>query len=645
MEELREELREEMREQQRVQIRRASSRNQVNEAYTTQEALLRLDGLRFAYPNQQEAAAQAIHEMFVNGRRLLTLVAQPGMGKTGWIAEIQRLAATHPDDDKVIDFAHIYTTAGFADLEWGKQTAPKLLTPFRNNVIHRGKLRSRLAELKKLRNAIIFTDECHIASDANMTMSKMLKAMGLCSIADFDERNIYIIEVSATPETVLHDTVDWGDRAVTLFLKAGPIYKGFVTFLEEGRIFDAPILDNYEATEAFVATLRGWHTVPKYYIFRPSITLKTTAWLKGICRKSKLGWIEHNANTMHNMDEKMRTAPLVDTIIIVKGYWRASKRLVRTHVGGAYEHPPHSQNTTSASQGLIARFADNFEYVGAELDPANRPVFYGHKASIEMYVRWSESGGNYKEADYRCPRITSTAGKVVARESKISAASIRGLRDGPVAAAALVPRVPVDIFPPKAVFEEMKALYYETARKKDSSFVAQFLPVALPLCPHPLAAKAMAQGPCVYKLLPVKETSYNMQIGNRRGKASSLHHTKVAETAWELYIDDPKSAWVIRYQTPGPEEEEPPKKRTRTRKVNEFELLEDHVVLFFNEREVRINHAAKKFQHDALESDSVQGICELLVDLYQLDAVRNYWLVCQVENVVGKRKCINALKK
>ena len=100
----------------------------------------------------------------------------------------------------------------------------------------------------------------------------------------------------------------------------------------------------------------------------------------------EFGWSEKkhdSAGRIENIDQIMETSPDKHTIILIKHFWRASKRIVRVNIGGSYESVPKQRNTTSASQGLIGRFCDNYEYEGDELNSDLRPIHFGDKVSIE----------------------------------------------------------------------------------------------------------------------------------------------------------------------------------------------------------------------------------------------------------------------
>jgi hypothetical protein len=159
-----------------------------------------------------------------------------------------------------------------------------------------------------------------------------------------------------------------------------------------------------------------------------------------------LGWkhTTHNSETrISEIDEIMEHAPTHHTIIFVKGFWRASKRIVRKHVGGTYETVPKKRNTTATAQSLAARFCDNYEYSGDELNIDLRPTHYTDLHAIEEYLNWFDNDCDYTLANYTSARIKSKGGEVDAKPSKMHPSNYRNLlSEGQVVSQRGKKRVP-----------------------------------------------------------------------------------------------------------------------------------------------------------------------------------------------------------
>jgi hypothetical protein len=116
----------------------------------------------------------------------------------------------------------------------------------------------------------------------------------------------------------------------------------------------------------------------------------------------------------------MEHAPKKHTAIIIKEFWRASKRLVRDHVGATYEPITKIRNSTVTSQGLTARFCDNFEYTGDWLNPSLRPLHFCDIGAIIEYMDWVDVGYDYSLTQaYQGGALKAKDGRVKSRPTMI----------------------------------------------------------------------------------------------------------------------------------------------------------------------------------------------------------------------------------
>ena len=385
-------------------------------------------GRRLVYDNQKEAACECLTH-FDSGKLLVMLVAQPGTGKTGTVLEVLKLLTIHPDDESCVEVKNISIISGMDDTEWTNQFRAKMLPSFRDNIHHRSALNKRKDDLASITNGILITDECHVASEKNMTVSKVLRGAALNDCDVVRSRHVRLFDISATPECVGWDIEAWGDKAAVVRLLPGPSYKGFKVMIDEDRIQQAASFNNYE-------TVKGWF---QFFQDRYKDSSKKFFPIRaqnnecmGNIRKAiaEFGWseIRHDSKErVIDIDSVMSSPPANHTIIFIKGFWRASKRLVRTHVGGSYEYVPKTRNVSTASQGLIGRFCDNFDYEGDEINPALRPVHFGDRESIEAYVEWFDNGCDFRKVDYSSTRIKSSNGHVKAKSSKIHPSNMMNL--------------------------------------------------------------------------------------------------------------------------------------------------------------------------------------------------------------------------
>jgi hypothetical protein len=408
-------------------------RERIALEYRHLQEIAQVKGNMLVYPNQREAANKCI-DHFINGKMLVMLIAQPGMGKTGCALEILRQIALHIDDDKCVKASNIHIISGMDDTDWRDQFQSKMLPSFREHVRHRSALTKSKDKIADIRNGLIVTDECHIASDKNMTVSNVIRAAGLTDINVVQDRQVKMLEISATPEAESWDLESWGDKAEVVRLLPGPTYKGFEVMLSEDRIREAQPLNTAAKVNELLKFFddRYKSTTKKYFPMR----IQNPDWI-GLIHSAivRSGWTHMRHDSSHrveNIDDIMASAPKKHTIIFVKGFWRASKRLTRTHIGGSYQQVSKFRNVSVAAQDLIARHCDNYEYEGDELNPHLRPVHFGDRASIEAYVEWFNKGCDYRLAHYKSSRINSFNGHVKGKASKLHATNFTNLDPVPV---------------------------------------------------------------------------------------------------------------------------------------------------------------------------------------------------------------------
>ena len=395
-------------------------RERIQMDYRHEEERLSEQNRRLVYDNQKETAFETINH-YNEGKQLVLIVAQPGTGKTGVVLETLKQLTTHIDDRCCVETKNIHVISGMNDTDWRKQFQEKMLPSFRENIHHRSILNKHVDEIASITNGILITDECHIASNKNMTISKILRCSGLTDCDTVESRNVRLLDISATPESVAWDIEAWGNKAAIVRLMPGPLYKGFEVMLNENRIREAPLFNDYDVVKDWFKFFedRYARTTKKYFPVRVT-KMDTKMYLRRACVEFNWEIKEHNSNErIMEIDNMMGEIPKKHTIILIKEFWRASKRLVRNNVGGSYEQKPKKRNDSTAAQSTIGRFCDNYEYAGDDLNPDLRPVHYGDKTAIEEYVNWFNNGCDFNLSNYTCTRITSKDGNVISTESKL----------------------------------------------------------------------------------------------------------------------------------------------------------------------------------------------------------------------------------
>jgi hypothetical protein len=202
--------------------------------------------------------------------------------------------------------------------------------------------------------------------------------------------------------------------------------------LKENRIIDAPALEEQEDYYNLVEFLdeRYKNTTKKYFPFR-LLAFNKIHILESVCHE--LGWdcLNHNSGErIDKIDTLMENPPENHTIIFIKGFWRASKRISQHHIGATYEAIPKQRDVSVTAQALTARFCDNYEYSGDQLDINLRPLHYCDKVAIENYVEWFNNDCDFSVSKYKSQRISSNGkGKISSKETKVNPKNVSGINN------------------------------------------------------------------------------------------------------------------------------------------------------------------------------------------------------------------------
>jgi len=412
-------------------IKKRQQRENILKSIRDREEYLELEEKKFIYPNQQEAANKCI-EAYKNGAVAVCLIAQPGTGKTGTAQAVMINMATNENDEEIVYTENIINCTGMSDNDWETQFKESVLPAFRDNIFHRQNLVKQKDKLRSMKDGLIIPDECHIASGSKMTIAKILKEVGILDVNVLEMRNIKMLDISATPDAVLHDYKKWGQKCAIVKIQPGPSYKGFEVMLKENRIIDAPSLKNIEDYYELLQFLdeRYKNTTKKYFPFRLLDPVKINI-LESVCNDLDWDYLNHNSDErIDKIDTLMKNPPTKHTIIFIKGFWRASKRISRQHIGATYEPIPKKRDASSAAQSFPGRDCDNYEYSGDQLDINLRPLHYCDKGAIEQYIGWFNNDCDFSMSEYKSHRISSNGkGKVKSKETKVNPKIVNGINN------------------------------------------------------------------------------------------------------------------------------------------------------------------------------------------------------------------------
>jgi len=362
-------------------------RQSVELSYKAFESKMKIDNINseLVYTNQRETALEIV-ELFLDGVVLVTLLAEPQVGKTGVMLYTSYLMATHGDPDFMIDPTNIFIITGMDDTDWLEQTKGNFPDALNQKIYTRQKF-CQLDTLDSVRDALIIIDECHIASEKTHQLSKAITKAGWDTPEKLIHKGIKIIQVSATPAHTLFNAVTrWGDNHGYLRMKSSDRYIGFQKLIEAGKIVDIRNIINYNDLFSNIEQVINTNfNTPKYHIFR--LNAKTSGAFYEMITNNDWKCIQHNSKQREDVDNLLENPPLKHTFIVIQNFWRAGKRLNDTHIGVVFEPPSKKGDDNVTTQSLAGRLCGNDK----QMPSSGSPIIYCDKKSIERYTEWFNS--------------------------------------------------------------------------------------------------------------------------------------------------------------------------------------------------------------------------------------------------------------
>lgn len=385
------------------------------------------------FPETKEASANILSLILSNIVLWITLVAEPGSGKTMVIHHLIYQISKLPYH-KSINKNSITITTGMSDKEWYDQIIKNfelkdgdyLWEPIHKRdtnycIVHRSNFHKRITYLlenqKYLNNHIFIIDESHFADDELMTIDQELKRLGLTE-ERMKQYNIKVILISATPDVNL-SLMDSKENHKLVQLKNGKDYHGFKKHYSEGRIIDDDINDLEDL-------VNSKYTEPRYHYVRARSQQDKGQYRSNIsdcCKRNDWILIEDDSNNDNyisfnkdyyekNADKdgkqiiKTYNPPSKHTFVLIKNKYQASKRLqVTSHTGIIYEKKSKKRNASVSCNGLIPRFWGYYPWPA--FNNNEQSLFICDEDSVKEYIKFSEDF-KYEGKDYTGRRIIST---------------------------------------------------------------------------------------------------------------------------------------------------------------------------------------------------------------------------------------------
>jgi hypothetical protein len=369
------------------------SKRSLKEEWTQKRKKSRKEGGRLVFRDQKRVGSQIV-DLFKT-KVLVTLCAPPQWGKTGvslYVSYKLSLKRTDPEN--------VFFVTAMSDKSWLNQTKGRVLPMWVNNVFHRNtlhKLKDRILLLrreKKDKNILIIVDECHIANKIDHTLGQIIDELNFKDPSYLQQRNIKLLQISATPSNALIDAQEWGDLHGRVCPRMSEKYVSFQTFIDEDRIRETYDLRLAEQSREYIDEIKG--DQPMYHFVRSVCNGSSGSMvygsvkqnLKSECLRSDLDFIELNMTKslkeIKGIYEGLDKRPTKHTLILIKNMLGASKTISDKFIGSVHESVPMSKSYSSEVQGLPGRMCGFKKRRG--LGEARGPLIFCNKKIIVDYM-------------------------------------------------------------------------------------------------------------------------------------------------------------------------------------------------------------------------------------------------------------------
>jgi hypothetical protein len=376
-----------------------------------------MDGKSPIFENQ-ELIATKVCCVFKDRRIINVMVlAKTQSGKTGSMcATIKQYIG---DPYNLIPVENIFIITGLSDCEWLNQTRERL--PAKIKVYHRNSLLTKFTEeIKDKKNILIIMDEIHVASKKNQTLYKCFEQSGILDKQILYERDIKIVEYTATPGGTLYDLMKWGNASQKILGEPGDGYTSSYDLYNKERVKqykdlcgydekDEKVLDNIREIKEII-DLYDIYFGPLYHIIRTKHGIeheKTIENFKKIFINNYAFICYVGESEIKDINLILGKEPEKQTFIFLKEKMRCAKTLIKKNIGIMYERYCKIPDDDTVIQGLIGR--------DTGYDNNDISIHFTNVESIIKYEKlWNSSGfedksikWNSKTTGYKNGLITS----------------------------------------------------------------------------------------------------------------------------------------------------------------------------------------------------------------------------------------------
>lgn len=366
------------------------------------------------YYDNQETTANVVATTILEHTDVVfqLIVAMTQTGKTGCMVAVVEKCIFAGCDMK-INPKNVFIVTGLSSNDWREQTKDRVPDILEKNVFHRGELKKLANRIGDASDVLVLMDEVHIAAKENMSIDKMLKDLGFKDMSVLRDRNINFVVFSATPNGILNDMNQWGDKYTKkLVMQPGVGYKGIREMIVSNRVFEAqdlyiedepdstmtfderekrlnkikPAMDNIKSLKKHI--IEAYNT-PKYHIIRTPSGLKADVVMNRFREVFGREGFRHLPCNSKSDESEVQTIlenePKMHTLIYIKEHLRCAVTLSpKNRIGVLYERKPKVLNDDVIVQGLAGR--------ATGYDVPEDLIVYTNKDSLEKYMKAWDNG-------------------------------------------------------------------------------------------------------------------------------------------------------------------------------------------------------------------------------------------------------------
>ena len=220
------------------------------------------DNINKIFPNQDECGKK-ICDAFQQRNHILSCLRYDTNRENGCMTAL----ILHFVLENLIPINNIYIITGLSDIEWKRDTKNRMPQSIDERVYHRANLRNRFYNDRKKdkKNILIIMDEIQTACDEDQTIYKIFKEYGLYDLDFLLERDIKLVQFSATPDGNINDMRDWKQHSTRIKLSPGHGYYGAKEAIEQNRVKQYKNLTIPENVRELKNTAENAFKSPRYH--------------------------------------------------------------------------------------------------------------------------------------------------------------------------------------------------------------------------------------------------------------------------------------------------------------------------------------------------------------------------------------------